>query len=176
MTPARPSRLHHRATVCRDQEATRAFYEGILGLPLVATWAEDDELGTYCHTFFELADGSCLAFFQFSDPEVTEHHAAQASKSPFDHVALAVTTALQQQVHERASARGVDTITVDHGYCVSMYLRDPDGMVVELTADDPRALADAAVRRAKAREDLDRWLAGDHATNNAYRMAVPPAD
>src|SRR5690349_24522219 len=40
----RPSRLHHTAYVTRDLEATRAFYEDVIGLPLVATWCEIDEL------------------------------------------------------------------------------------------------------------------------------------
>ncbi len=42
-------------------------------MPLVATWTESDVLfgaeRTYCHTFFALADGSALAFFQFADPD-----------------------------------------------------------------------------------------------------------
>jgi catechol 2,3-dioxygenase-like lactoylglutathione lyase family enzyme len=48
-----PSRLHHTAYTSRDLEATRHFYEDIIGLPLVATWCEKDELfgkeRTYCH-------------------------------------------------------------------------------------------------------------------------------
>jgi catechol 2,3-dioxygenase-like lactoylglutathione lyase family enzyme len=38
--------------VTRDQEATRHFYEDILGLPLVATWAERAPATgrEYCHT------------------------------------------------------------------------------------------------------------------------------
>ena len=67
-----PSRLHHNAFVTKDQEATRAFYEDLIGLPLVATWSEADELfgaeRVYCHTFFGLGDGSALAFFQFAEP------------------------------------------------------------------------------------------------------------
>ena len=39
-----PSRLHHNAFVTRDMEATRRFYEEVIGLPLVATWCESDEL------------------------------------------------------------------------------------------------------------------------------------
>lgn len=35
-----PVRLHHHAWVTSDQEMTAAFYEGIIGLPLVATWIE----------------------------------------------------------------------------------------------------------------------------------------
>src|SRR5579859_6567226 len=57
-----PIRLHHHATVTDDQEATRRFYEDVIGMPLVATWTESDVLfgatRTYCHTFYALADGS----------------------------------------------------------------------------------------------------------------------
>ena len=60
-----PSRLHHTAYVTKDLEATRAFYEDVIGLPLSATWSETDHLfgkdRTYCHVFFDLADGSSLA-------------------------------------------------------------------------------------------------------------------
>ena len=37
-----PSRLHHTAYVSRDLEATRKFYEEVIGLPLLATWCEKD--------------------------------------------------------------------------------------------------------------------------------------
>jgi len=40
MTAKLPSRLHHTAYVSKDLEATRHFYEDILGFPLVATWCE----------------------------------------------------------------------------------------------------------------------------------------
>ena len=33
-----PTRLHHSAVVARDLAASREFYEGIMGLPLMATW------------------------------------------------------------------------------------------------------------------------------------------
>lgn len=64
MTTELPARLHHNAYVTKDQEATRAFYEDLIGLPLVATWSEADELfgaeRVYCHTFFGLGDGSAV--------------------------------------------------------------------------------------------------------------------
>ena len=37
-----PERLHHHAYVVRDQERNRQFFEDLLGIPLVATWCEDD--------------------------------------------------------------------------------------------------------------------------------------
>jgi len=33
-----PSRLHHTAYVSKDLEATRKFYEDVIGLPLLASW------------------------------------------------------------------------------------------------------------------------------------------
>ena len=165
----RPGRLHHHAFVCRNQEATRRFYEEVIGLPLAATWCEEDEHGAYCHTFFELADGSSLAFFQFADPETSEAQAKMASMSVFDHVALTATPELHAAVTQRAEAAGVGTMLVDHGYCRSLYLRDPDGLIVELTVDDPRAVVAAARRRTSAHADLARWLAGDRTTNNDMR-------
>ena len=48
-----PNRLHHNAYVSKDLEATRKFYEDVIGLPLLATWCEKDVLfgaeRTYCH-------------------------------------------------------------------------------------------------------------------------------
>ena len=44
ITAKLPSRLHHTAYVSRDLEATRKFYEEVIGLPLLATWCEKDLL------------------------------------------------------------------------------------------------------------------------------------
>ena len=87
-----PNRLHHKAYVSRDLEATRKFYEDIIGLPLLATWCEKDVLfgaeRTYCHCFFGLGDGGALAFFQFADPEDQEQFGPKMPFSPFHHIAL----------------------------------------------------------------------------------------
>jgi catechol 2,3-dioxygenase-like lactoylglutathione lyase family enzyme len=172
-TSSRPARLHHHAFVVRDQEVTRRFYEDVVGLPLVATWCEEEDFGqgpmAYCHTFYELEDGSCLAFFQFADPAFTAEQAGMASTSLFDHVALHVSEEVQAAVRGRAEQAGMPAGLVDHGYCRSLYLRDPDGLIVELTVDDPRALRESPARRERARAELARWLAGDRTVNNALR-------
>jgi glyoxylase I family protein len=68
-----PSRLHHSAVVAKDLGASRDFYEGIMGLPLVATWCEsNEELGEFCHAFFGLEDNSAVALFQFADDKSTK--------------------------------------------------------------------------------------------------------
>jgi catechol 2,3-dioxygenase-like lactoylglutathione lyase family enzyme len=170
------ARLHHNAYVTRDQEATRHFYEDLIGLPLVATWCEADELfgaeRVYCHTFFGLADGSALAFFQFAKPEDQELFGPAMPDTPFTHIALKVERSTQDEVAARLAGAGYEepaTFVLEHGYCRSLYVRDPNGLLLELTADHPDADAISATRRSSAREDLARWLAGDHTSNTTYR-------
>jgi catechol 2,3-dioxygenase-like lactoylglutathione lyase family enzyme len=171
-----PSRLHHNAYVTKDQEATRAFYEDIIGLPLVATWSEADELfgaeRVYCHTFFGLGDGSALAFFQFANKSDQDMFDPDLVPSPFRHIALKVTPELQQEIHERLTSSGwkpEGTYVLEHGYCRSLYTEDPNGLLLEFTADVPNADDIAVDRRADAHDTLKRWLAGDHTSNNVYR-------
>ena len=49
-------------------------------------------------------------------------------------------------------------------YCLSMYLKTPDGLRLEFTVDAPEADKIAAMRRADAHSELARWLAGDRRT------------
>ncbi|MEO6040844.1 MAG: VOC family protein [Croceibacterium sp.] len=176
MTAKLPSRLHHTAYVTKDLEATRHFYEDIIGLPLTATWCETDFLfgkdRTYCHCFFGIGDGGALAFFQFADPDDQAQFGPEIPASPFIHLALKVDEDTQGEIEQRIKAAGLEaTYTLEHGYCRSVYVVDPNGMTVEFTCDDPRAAAGDAARKAKAHGELARWLAGDHSTNNDFRHA-----
>lgn len=171
-----PSRLHHTAYVTKDLEATRVFYEDIIGLPLSATWCETDFLfgkdRTYCHLFFDLGDGSSLAFFQFADASDQAEFGPDLPPSPFRHIALNVDLETQREIEERIAKAGIElpnTYVLEHGYCRSLYVNDPNGMIVEFTYDDPRAAIGAAERKANAHAELKRWLAGDHTTNNTFR-------
>ena len=170
------SRLHHNAYVTRDLEATRHFYEDLLGFPLVATWCESDHLfgaeRVYCHCFFGLADDSALAFFQFAKPEDQQLFGPKIPDSPFHHIALNCDARTQDQVRQRLEAAGYKEpafYVLEHGYCKSLYATDPNGMIVELTVDEPSAAEKAGLRRANAHAELKRWLAGDHTSNNTYR-------
>ena len=96
--------LHHNAYRCRDSEETRKFYEDFLGLPLVnafkiETTMTGPKTGTgVLHSFFQLDDGSCLAFFEAPDMpfEFKDQH-------DFDlHIALEV----EPDVLEKMFAKG----------------------------------------------------------------------
>ena len=174
--PSRARRLHHHAFVVRDQEATRHFYETIVGLPLVATWCEEEDFGegpmAYCHTFYELADGGCLAFFEFAEAADWERFRRTTTPSPFHHVALSASAATQDAILARAKEAGIFARVVDHGYCRSLYLPDPDGLLIEVTVDDPSAIADATAHREQAHAELARWKGGDRRSNNRYRRGA----
>ena len=167
-----PRRLHHHAFVVADQERTRRFYEDVLGMPLVATWCEREHIRgkerEYCHTFFALADGSALAFFQFAD--AADHGDLYASTpQSLNHIALAVDDAGQQELIERLDANGVGHRVVDHGYCRSLYIQDPDGLAVEFTCDATDVDRINSLRQSDAHSELQRWLEGDRTPNNDLR-------
>jgi glyoxylase I family protein len=173
-----PLRLHHAAYVCRDLEQTRKFYEDVLGWPLKAAWREcdkvfgEDEL-YYCHLFFQIADGGAIAFFQFADPRQHEKFAQYGPHSPFLHLALKLADrAAQDETRRRLEAAGYETMVIDHGYCVSLYVTDPNGLNLEFTVDHPEAGSIAAKRAASAHEDLRKWLAGERSTNNEWRTVA----
>ncbi len=170
-----PERLHHHAYVVRDHEANRRFFEDVLGMPLVATWCENATvLGrptAMCHTFFGMADGGALAFFQFADPEVyrlTQTDARPAAPN-FDHIALKVSQPTYDEIVARVKAAGLAIRELDHGFCRSCYCQSPDGLAVEFTVDAADAAEIDARRRADAHGELARWLGGDHRVNNELR-------
>lgn len=171
-----PERLHHTAYVSTNLEATRHFYEDIIGLPLLATWCESDVLfgaeRTYCHCFFGLGDGSALAFFQFANPEDQKLFGPKMPATPFHHIAMKVDAETQAGIEKRlreANYKEPDIYVLEHGYCRSLYCTDPDGMICEFTVDHPDVEKINAERRKDAHSELKRWLAGNHTSNNTYR-------
>ena len=174
--PALPERLHHYAFVVRDHEVNRQFFEDVLGLPLAATWCErtfNSEVQRevdYCHTFFGLADGSALAFFQFADAEVYERSKAVYPQiGRFQHIALKVDRKTFDAIDGRLAAAGVPRRQTDHGYCVSLYVTDPNNLRLEFTVDHPELEQINAHQLTHAHAALQRWLAGDHTPNNDFR-------
>jgi glyoxylase I family protein len=170
----RPTAVNHNAYVTTDSEATRHFYEDIIGLPLIATWTEEDQMAdrvrTYCHTLYGLDDGSALAFFQWLDPDAETMPVFQPCTTV--HIALSCDLETLAGIKERLFANGYtpsDVVEIDHGYCNSLYARDPNTMRLEFTADHPDMPRIMAEKRDTAHADLERWLAGDHTSNNPFR-------
>lgn len=167
------ARLHHNAFVTEDMESLREFYEDIIGMPLVATWCEQTELfgkeRVYMHCFFELGNGECLAFFQFANEDDQREFGPELTPSPFRHIAMKVDDGTQDGIHKRLVAAGYEDkgmYLLEHGYCRSLYVTDPSGLLIEFTVDHPDVKKINADQLSKAHTELVRWLGGDHSPNN----------
>lgn len=151
--------LHHNAYRCRDSEETRKFYEDFLHLPLAEAFeikmTKTGRETKVLHTFYQMEDGSFLAFFD--DPDTPFEFKDQRD---FDlHIALEMTRDDMMALFERGKAAGMELRGVaDHNVFESIYFRDPNGYVIELTAVKPGA-PDAAATAEKARSTLADWTA-----------------
>ena len=127
--------LHHSAYRCRDSEETRRFYEGFLGLPLVnafeITETKSGRATRTLHSFYAMEDGSCLAFFEV--PDMPFEFKAQHD---FDlHIAVEVGRDDLQRMLDKGKSAGIESRGIaDHEFIDSVYFRDPNGYVIELTA------------------------------------------
>ena len=170
-----PTGLHHHAYVCEDQERTRQFYEDTLGLLLTAFWVEDEvilgERHVFSHAFYELPGGGALAFFNFADPGQQARYKAQPQPL-FVHLALEVDRARQRDLKDRLENAGHAVWEADHGYTYSVYVTDPDGLQIELSADPPDIEAIRTRQRATAHATLAQWMAGLRVPNNDVRHAA----
>jgi len=150
--------LHHNAYRCRDSEETRGYYEDFLGLPLADAFeigeTKTGRSARVLHSFYRLGDGSFLAFF-----EVPGHPFEFKRQHDYDlHIALEVAPATLLEMLEKGKAAGVETRGVaDHGFIRSIYFRDPDGYVIELTARTEGAEAYAKDAECTAHDTLAQW-------------------
>lgn len=155
-----PRMLHHTAYVTHDVTATVDFYTRVLRMKLVSSVIDDAVPSTgdpfpYIHLFFEMADGSTIAFFESLDlpPAPAPSHPAY---DIFNHLALdAGSVAAVDGWAEHLSSQGIDYIgPVKHGIIYSIYFRDPNGFRLELTAD---VIPEWKLHGAQAAEDVAKW-------------------
>ena len=109
--------------------------------------------------------------YQFADPKDQAQFGPPLPTSPFRHIAVEVDADQQDAIlaRLRASEFAKSLYVLEHGYCRSVYVTDPNGMIVEFTHDAPNADEIAETRKKDAHSELKRWLAGDHANNNMFR-------
>ena len=170
-------RLHHIAYRCRDAQRTVDFYSKVVGLKYVAglvppenskpSWPLNEpgqpprkvvgETADSIHIFFELGDGSYLAFFDVASapedgPEVTPWWVK--------HIAFE-TESMEKLLAAKArlEAHGVQVLgPKNHDFCQSIYFMDPDGHRLEITVRTEKS--DSWQRlEAEAPKTLAQWNA-----------------
>jgi glyoxylase I family protein len=128
--------LHHVTVLCSDLERSAAFYRELLGMRLAKQTTNHDD-PTARHLFFGDEEGrpgtlvTCLEYPQLDEGKV--------GTGSTHHFALAVGS-IEELEGWRAylASRGVAcTEVLDRTYFSSIYLRDPDGHIVELATAGP---------------------------------------
>jgi catechol 2,3-dioxygenase len=119
--------LGHVVLKVRNQQRAEAFYNGVLGLPIVA------RLDKFGMTFFSLGNHHDFAVMAIGD----------AAEAPPDrtpglaHVAFKIGDSLDDLRAAKADleAAGVTAHPIDHGVSQSLYFHDPDGNELEVYVD-----------------------------------------
>jgi glyoxylase I family protein len=123
--------IHHAALICSDVEQTIEFYQDLLGFPLVELVENRDYPGS-SHFFFDLGNQTLLGFFDF--PGLGLEPGVEAIGG-VPHIAISAPRDRWEAARERLDAAGVKYAGPDRGIEESMYLKDPDGIQIELLSD-----------------------------------------
>jgi len=123
--------LHHVTAICRDLQQTTAFYRDLLGLALVREGVNDDDPDAR-HFWFGDAHGTPGTLVSFMEYPVMGP--GKAGPGATHHFAFSVGSAEEQVAwRDYLHSRGVQCTDVfDRGGIRSIYLRDPDGHLVEI--------------------------------------------
>jgi catechol 2,3-dioxygenase-like lactoylglutathione lyase family enzyme len=122
--------LHHITIVGSTKQSAIDFWQGALGMPFVL---EQPNLGKpdENHLYFDPGDGRLLTVFTSESREDAGRDAPREIGC-VEHIAFNVSRASFQQAPARLQERGIEFIQRDRGFMDSIYLRDPNGMKVEL--------------------------------------------
>lgn len=145
-SPSQPRRLalgglHHVTVIVKDVGRSVDFYRNVLGLSLVKQTVNEDDRGAR-HLFFGDEHGrpgtmiTCLEY-----PQLDEGRVGLGSTH---HIAFSVGTDEELEAWRAyLESRGVDcTEVLDRTYFRSIYLRDPDGHILELATLGPGVTVD----------------------------------
>ena len=134
-------KLHHAAFRCKDARATVEFYTKVLGLKFSHAMGEDHvpstgRLSPHLHIFFDMEDGSKIAFFEV--PKDPGNVKDLESADWIQHFAFEVDSmATLLQAKQDLEAKGLEVVgpTNHDDFITSIYFFDPSGHRLELTTN-----------------------------------------
>ena len=122
--------VHHVAVIVSSMERSLRFYRDVLGLRVVRAQRDpsDPDARNY---YFDTGDGGLLALFEYTDA-----HGAVGGTGGMHHLSLRVDSAAAlEAAHAALTARSVMVSDIaDQDFIASIYLRDPDGTMIEICA------------------------------------------
>lgn len=131
--------LHHLGLATHDLDATLAFYEKTLGFDAKVCETIDPETGGCIrHAFLDMGRGQLVAFMEPNEIPALEDFDAGINRGLGIRAGMYHFAFWCDDDSELAAKRqelaglGVDvTDVVGHGWCKSIYFRDPNGLQLE---------------------------------------------
>ena len=127
--PLQTAGVDHLALICSELERTIGFYAEVLGMRLTQIVQNRDE-PTSTHIFFDMGGGNQLAFFDFPEKEPGRTVRGVGS---MHHVALKTQPEQMRAIISRLDRHHISYSMHGTPEAGSIYVRDPDEILVELT-------------------------------------------
>ncbi len=130
--------FHHVAITTKDMQATHEFYSNVMGFQLVRvekaipnkhSWAK--------HFFYDTGNGEMLAIWEIHDDSLDANHSTSISKGlglPIwsNHIAFRLDDLDELKATvDQINSHGIDVTEINHGWCTSIYVNDPNEIMVE---------------------------------------------
>lgn len=127
--PVQTGGVDHLALICSDMERTIAFYTDVVGMTLNKVIPNRDEPSS-THIFMDMGGGNYLAFFDFP-----KHGPAKTERGvgSMHHLALKGTSEQFTHAVKTLRERGIEHDVHGSETKGSVYFRDPDGILLEIT-------------------------------------------
>ena len=146
--------FHHVALVTNDLAATHRFYTEAMGFTLakVVIGPTENSGGWARHVFYDTGDG-LMAFWELHDDQLPAVDPAISTgiglPAWVNHLAFRAGPDGLIPHRDRWVDHGIDVVELNHGFCVSIYATDPNGILVEW-CNDSRPLDDTDHAEAQA--------------------------
>src|SRR5947207_2979215 len=147
--------FHHVAITTKDLSATHLFYSEAVGFVLANVDVVDNPFGGWMrHAMYDTGDGSLLAVIEFNDDSMGEYRTDLSSGLGLPSFANHIAFGSQdlddlERRRLRVLDHGHGCVVMDHDYTISLYVDDPNGIVIEFSAWVRPLLTEENRRRAQ---------------------------
>jgi catechol 2,3-dioxygenase-like lactoylglutathione lyase family enzyme len=147
--------FHHVAITTKDLPATHRFYSEAVGFVLAKVDVLDNPFGGWMrHAMYDTGDGSLLAVIEFNDDSMGEYRTDLSTglglPSFANHIAFSAHDVDDlERLRRRVLEHGHGCVVMDHDYTISLYIDDPNGIVIEFSTWVRPMLTEENRRRAQ---------------------------